>query len=214
MRSISGGGHVVQHDVEILTADETGTLTEFFSHGASDKRGQLKIVSLPDLIDDHPELAAKVGALAIEVIQERLPGWGCVLADGTVVLSREVKRTRARRVVLVPRHLLTINWADSGPGFSWPEGYHATFIPGFGRFIVTASRDCPDLYDCCDHAIGWFDSRSDWKKASTKIVKAWWSKQRDCEIGPWTDLLDPGSLGKAETHALCDAIWPEEANRR
>ncbi len=41
-------------------------------------------------------------------------------------------------------------------------------------------------------------------------MKAWWSKQRDCQIGPWADLLDPGSLGKAEAHALCDAIWPEE----
>jgi hypothetical protein len=116
----------------------------------------------------------------------------------------------ARRVTVVPRHLLTINWADSAPGFSWPEAYHATFIPGFNRYVVTASRDSPEPYECCDHAIGWFDGNTDWKESAKTIVSAWWETHQACDIGPWVDLLEAGSLGEDEVHALGDAIWPLE----
>jgi hypothetical protein len=195
----------------IFTADETAVLTEFFSHAGKRKRGQSGVAALPALIDDHAELAEKVAAIALEVVQERLPQWGATRADGTVVLGRKLKQPPARRVVVAPRHLFTINWADSGPGFSWPEAYHATFIPGFERYIVTASRDSEDLYGCCDHAIGWFDADTDWKEGAKAIVSAWWTVRRDCgSQEAWVELLDTGSLRKSDAHALRDAIWPEE----
>lgn len=200
----------VQDGPGIFTADETAVLTEFFSQAGERKRGQSGVAALPALIDDHAELAAKVAAIALEVVQERLPQWAAARPDGTLVFGREVKRGQARRVVVAPRHLFTINWADSAPGFSWPEAYHATFIPGFGRYVVTASRDGEDLYGCCDHAIGWFDVQTDWRDSAKAIVKTWWAKTLDYDQEPWVDLWDAGSLGEADAYALRDAVWPEE----
>jgi hypothetical protein len=190
----------------IFTAEETAVLTEFFSRAGKRKHGQSGVATLPALIDDHAELAEKVAAIALEVVQQRLPQWGPVYKDGELVYARKLRRTPARRVVVAPRHLFTINWADSGPGFPWPEAYHATFIPGFERYIVTASRDSDDLYGCCDHAIGWFDA----KESAKAIVRAWWAMRRDYEQEPWVDLLNAGSIGKAEAYALCKTVWPEE----
>jgi hypothetical protein len=191
----------------IFTADETAFLTEFFSHGGGSETG---IAALPNLIDDHAELAEKVAALALEVVQERLPQWAATRPDGTVVVSRKVKRGRNRRVVVAPRHLFTINWANSAPGFPWPEAYHATFIPGFGRYVVTASRDGKDLYGCCDHAIGWFDAHTEWKESAKAIVKEWWAKTVDYDQAPWVELWDAASLGEVDAYALREAVWPEE----
>ncbi len=140
----------------------------------------------------------------------RLPQWGPVYRDGDFVYARKLKRVPVRRVVVVPRHLLTINWAYSGPGIPWPEAYHATFIPGFDRYIVTASRDSEDLYGCCDNAIGWFDAHTDWKESAKAIVSAWWAMRRDYGQESWVELLDAGSFGEADAHALREAIWPEE----
>jgi hypothetical protein len=66
--------------------------------------------------------------------------------------------------------LLCINWADSGPGFSWPEAYHITRIPGFDQHIVTASRDSPDAWGCTDHAIGFCDANVPFKEAASEII--------------------------------------------
>ena len=66
------------------------------------------------------------------------------------------------------------------------------------------------MYDCCDHAIGWFDARSDWKESAKKIVKSLVVEAAGLRIRTLGRSPGSGSLGKAETHALRDAIWPEE----
>ena len=73
-----------------------------------------------------------MAAFVLERIQDTLPQWASVKLreneneEADITLAREVKARRARRTVeLVPQYLLTINWADSGPGFSWPVAYHA-----------------------------------------------------------------------------------------
>ena len=199
-----------QHGAEIYTTDEAAVLTEFFSHKGRRTRGQSRLRAVPGLIEEYPELAEKVASIALEVVQARLPQWGAVRQDGTVVLGRKVKQPRARRVVAAPRHMLTINWADSGPGFSWPEAYHATPIPGFDKYVVTASRDSEDAWGCCDHAIGWFDIQSDWKQGARAIIEAWWKWKRGYEQGRWIEIWDSGSLGEADALALREAIWPDE----
>ena len=63
-------------------------------------------------------------------------------------------RHKDARLAFNPQLVCTINWADSGPGYSWPESYHVTYLPGFDRFVMTASRDGPDAWGCVDQAIG------------------------------------------------------------
>ena len=199
-----------QDGAGIYTEDETAALAEFFLHEGRRSPGQSRLRAVPALIEEHPELAEKVAAIALEVVQERLPQWAAVRQDGTVTLARKLKRPRARRVVAAPRHILTINWANSGPGFSWPEAYHATPIPGFDKYVVTASRDSEDMWGCCDHAIGWFDIQSDWKQDATAIIDAWWRWKRDYEQGRWIEIWDGGSLGEADALALRETVWPDE----
>ena len=103
----------VQAGPEIVPADETAVLAEFFSHTGGRKRGRCRAATLPSLIKDHRDWANKVATLALEVVEERLPQWDATNADGTIVFGRKLKRSQARRVVVVPRHLLTINWMDT-----------------------------------------------------------------------------------------------------
>jgi hypothetical protein len=63
-----------------------------------------------------------------EQVERQLPGWSAITDDGEFVTERHFRDVSAiphRKVaVLPPRHLLTINWADSGPGYSWPVAYY------------------------------------------------------------------------------------------
>jgi hypothetical protein len=206
--STTFAGQAVQAGPGIFTVDETAALTKFFAHARRSKQGEHGVAALPALIKDDAELAEKIAAFSLEVVQQRLPQWGPVYKDGELVYARELKPVPARRVVVVPRHLFTINWAYSGPGIPWPEAYHATFIPGFDRYIVTASRDSDDMHRCCDNAIGWFDTNTDWTESAKTIVSAWWAMQQGCGQEGWVDLRNAGSFGAANAHALREAIWP------
>jgi hypothetical protein len=80
-----------------------------------------------------------------------------ILSESITAPARPILDRRAhRKVELSPRHLLTINWADSGPGFSWPVAYYAVYVPGFDRTVVTASGDSPETFGACDVAVGHF----------------------------------------------------------
>jgi hypothetical protein len=193
---------------EVFTAKERATLAEFFNHAG--EPGQPGIAVLPELIEEEDkELAAEVGAIALATVQDRLLNFTTIGPEG-FRSTRKPKVSQLRRVMVVPRYLFMIDWAMSAPGISWPEAYYVTFIPGFDRFVVTASRDSDDLYGCCDHAIGWFGEGVDPKAAALAIVKAWWEMARDCqEHTGWFCFLDAGSVGEDEATALREDVWPE-----
>lgn len=76
-----------------------------------------------------------VARICLESIQNDLPQWA-VLRDGSVELGRPRRRAKRRTRDLSPLHLFTINWGDSGPGFSCRR---ATTSPGCRD---TTSRSC------------------------------------------------------------------------
>ena len=49
-----------------------------------------------------------------------------------------------------------INWAASGPGYSWPESYRLFFIPYPNRYVIVASSASDELSGYSDVAIGHF----------------------------------------------------------
>jgi hypothetical protein len=98
-------------------------------------------------------LDAAVANVVLHRVQRQLPQWAA-LGDGNAVFGRDVRRRRVFTKVKRPKHLFTLNWADSAPGYSWPMAYHATEVPAFGRVVVTASADSPDTFGFCDFAIG------------------------------------------------------------
>jgi len=178
---------------------------------------------LGDLYDDldvpdeaePSQLEIAVAQILLHGSQKRLPQWGCVNGDGKVVQGRKnLQRPQgAEPITLHPQLLLCINWADSGPGFSWPEAYHITRIPGFDQHIVTASRDSPDAWGCTDHAIGFCDAHVRIKEAASEIIIKYWLKQASgWDQARWAYLFDEGIISGKEADAWADEVWgdPEE----
>ena len=161
------------------------------------------------------QLEIAVAQILLHGSQKRLPQWGCVNGDGKVVQGRKnLQRPQgAEPITLHPQLLLCVNWADSGPGFSWPEAYHITRIPGFDKYIFTASRDSPDAWGCTDHAIGFCDANVRIKDAASEIIIRYWLKQASgWDQARWAYIFDEGLISGKEADAWADEVWgdPEE----
>ena len=88
-------------------------------------------------------------------IQGTLPQWASVRGERVYLNRKEHKRHKDARLTFNPQLVCTVNWADSGPGFSWPESYHVTYLPGFDTFVITASRDGPDAWGVLIMPLAW-----------------------------------------------------------
>ena len=166
----------------------------------------------------YSEDDAAVAAIVLERIQETLPQWVSVRLreneneEAVITLAREVKTRQARRTVeLIPQYLLTINWADSGPGFSWPVAYHVTWVPIYDQYIVTQSADSPDAFGYCDFAIGHFSQTKYFASEAGRIIKKNWEWQRDefCQ-DRWSYLFDTGLIHEKTASQLADGVWDNE----
>ena len=155
-----------------------------------------------------------VARLALSGIQSRLPQWGAVDAEGNVTLGRDVPERspgKDRIVSLMPRHLFTINWADTAPGICWPEAYHVCFIPYYDVWVVTGSVDSTDSYAYCDRTIGWFEAERDTAEGAKEIIQGDWQEQKDRGDQPrWEDLFYQGLIGTDEAYLLADEVWPPD----
>ena len=151
-----------------------------------------------------------VAAILLERIQDRLPQWASV-SEGKATLGRNLRdRAADRTVEITPTHLVTINWADSGPGFSWPEAYHVTYVPYYDEYIVTGSVDCTDVYGVTDFALGHFRPGEDIRKASAEIIRTEWQFLTDnYNQYRWVYLFDEALIGQDFADELADTIWEE-----
>ena len=151
-----------------------------------------------------------VAAILLERIQDRLPQWASV-SEGKATLGRNLRdRAADRTVEITPTHLVTINWADSGPGFSWPEAYHVTYVPYYDEYIVTGSVDCTDVYGVTDFALGHFRPGEDIRKASAEIIRTEWQFLTDnYNQYRWAYLFDEALIGQDFADELADTIWEE-----
>lgn len=162
--------------------------------------------------DLYTRLDAWVGAFATRDVQSRLPNWGLVNSDGTLVLARKVDRTRRSKTVTgLSRFLLEINWADSGPGYSWPAVYSVTWLPGFDRHVVTYSADSPDALGYCDFALGHFAHHADAHENRAQvraIIVGDWRRQFELyDQAPWEHLLQAGDVSDAEAMQWRAEAW-------
>jgi hypothetical protein len=108
-------------------------------------------------------------------------------------------------------YLFTLNWADSGPGFSWPEAYFLTWVPQYDRFVVTGSMDCPDALGYCDFALGAFGVDTRLKDGAKRIICGEWASQRDeGDAQRWACLFGTGLISEPEASAWADEVWREE----
>ena len=150
--------------------------------------------------------------IALEEVAERLPN--CGIFDGQRVnltrQQRDEEEIPDRKVAMVPRHLFTVNWADSGPGISWPGAYYTTWIPVYDRYVVTYSADTHEVFGHCDIAIGHFGAEEKLIEGSRRVVTKDWQRQYDeytqCR---WAYLFFEGLLTSEEAEEWADVVWPE-----
>ena len=158
-------------------------------------------------------LQIAVARVLLNPIQASLPQWAAVRESGEVLLNRkEIQRhPQAVRLTLEPQLVCCINWADSGPGYSWPESYHVTYIPGLEKFIVTASRDGADAFGCADHALGWGSAAEGELLVAKRIIQGFWEHQRnEWDQECWAYLFDEGLINETTANSWAEEIWPQD----
>ena len=153
-----------------------------------------------------------VARIVLGAIENRLPQWAAISADGSIAYARKRSNSpthQHRLIATVPQFLFEINWADSGPGFSWPEAYYVTWLPYYDVFVVTASQDSPDVHGYTDEAIGWFGKHKDIAQGSAEIIRdQWWQGQHDeYEQYRWAYLFGTGLIDKSTAYEWADKVW-------
>lgn len=155
--------------------------------------------------DDQDALSNAVARIALGAIQGRLPQWALVNAKDQVVLGRETFDRPERMAELLPKFVLEIDWASSGPGMNWPEAYYATWLPSFDTTVITASVDSAGSYGYTDIAIGHCKGK-DLKACALNVLERWWSRRRD----GWEECWNAGLVSVDEAFNLAANLWPDE----
>jgi hypothetical protein len=160
--------------------------------------------------------AAAVAAIMLTRIQHRLSNWTVARSNAGGELEIEHGRPlrdppAGRTVELMPQHLFTINWADSGPGFSWPKAYYVTWLPQYERHIVTSSSDSDEVLGYCDFALGSFPKTDRVPEKVSEVIMADWIRQgEEGEPTRWEHFLKAGLIDEAQANAMADRMWPPE----
>ena len=166
-----------------------------------------------DSCDGYRYLEAAVAAILLRSIERGLPNWGGWSPETGVMLARKRRpRTDSRRLHLVSQRLFTINWASSGPGFSWPHQYTLTWVPLYERYVVTVSADSPEgLCGYTDLALGSFGASEDVEKCVRAIVVGDWRGQYlEWNQAQWTDIEETGLISTETLMRWAGEIWGEE----
>ena len=205
-------------DEHAIIADWLGLKPRYEATDLPSAMDALKKLEFEGRASGYGEEDAAVASIVLERIQHTLPQWASVKLreneneESVITLAREIKERHARRTVeLVPQYLLTINWADSGPGFSWPVAYHVTWVPIYDEYIVTQSADSPDAFGYCDFAIGHFPKTNDFVTAAANEIKGDWEWQRDqfCQAR-WAYLFGSGLIDEDTAIRHREEIWDDE----
>jgi hypothetical protein len=178
-----------------MTESTTPTRPEFATFFALDE-------STPE---QNLELRNAVAAWLLAPVQKTLPKCG-IFHDGEYEMTRKPIARSWGTVVPLPQNLFMINWADSGPGISWPEDYHVACVPEFERMVVTASMDSTDLWGVTDIAIGSFPAGEDLKSGAGRVIRAWWSIGEGQD--PWACVWREGLISLETAGRWRDEVWP------
>ena len=187
---------------EICSADATRDRVAI-----KDSGGRLRLLDGDAQEDNGLAVSNAVARLLLSNVQEYLPQWSC-FGGKDAVFGREYAPRRASSVEVLSRFQFEINWADSGPGFSWPESYYSTLLPIFNLYIVTASQDSPDTHGYTDEAIGCFRSDVPHEQGVHDIVVGWWRREaRGSDQYRWQNLFYTGAIDESTAESWADEVW-------
>lgn len=213
--------------VVLFTEDEHLVLGRWFeerttrrscTHGEEMDRA-LDALGVPDACHNDDVLGRveiAVARILLEADEQLLPNWYCWDEDGEEHSARSYRGPEERprrKVALRSQHILTINWADGGPGMSWPESYRLIWVPGYERWVVTVSCDFHPNPGCEDAALGTFEAGADGLEAPIgEILRHHWELTAGYDQPAWAYLFTEGLVSEATALAWRDAVWPEPSD--
>lgn len=206
--------------VDLFSPDEHAVLAQWFGVDPPSCAKDIVVAEAARRLGFEEEpghyrlIDAVVAFIVLERVEKDLPQWAAFDRDWNLIEARKYRDEATvpdRTVLMVPRYLFTLNWADSGPGFSWPEAYFVTWVPQYDRFVVTGSWDCPDALGYCDFALGAFGADTRLKDGAKRIICRNWADQRDQgDAQRWACLFGTGLISEPEASAWADEVWREE----
>jgi hypothetical protein len=157
--------------------------------------------------DQEQAIRNAVARIALSRIQTSLPQFAVCCPD-KIEFAREIAPSRSRLVELLPRHLFTIDWAMTAPGVSWPEAYYLTWLPGVERWVVTASRDSPEVGGYCDTTLGHFGAQPDPVDGAGQVIGGHWCDlMTEYDQQHWEVFFEAGMVDRATAMAWADEVW-------
>jgi hypothetical protein len=157
--------------------------------------------------DDAKATANAVARIALARVQRSLPQFA-IVGPEHIEFGRDVTAAPSRPVEMVSHHLFTIDWAMSAPGISWPEAYYLTWLPGVDQWLVTSSRDTPEVGGYCDLAMGYFGPDKEPLEGAGMIIGGYWSDQYlDYDQPRWEVFFEAGLITFEMANEWADEIW-------
>ena len=162
--------------------------------GSLDYEEAISEAGLPDACEDDHALGA--AAVILRGIQRRLPQWGGY--DGTQGrLARNANQSSGGALQLAPTLVCVVNWATSGPSYSWPIAYHLTYLPAFDVEVLTASADIPELFGgMCDIAIASRQPAANRRHLAIEMIAECWEDQIATFGSDWEDVVTSGLVDR------------------
>jgi hypothetical protein len=157
--------------------------------------------------DQNKAIANAVARIALARVQKSLPQFA-ICGPDSIEFGRDITSPPSRPVEVMARHLFTIDWAMTAPGVSWPEAYFLTWLPGIDQWLVTSSRDTPEVGGYCDLALGYFDSEKAPLEGAGLIIGGYWSDQFiDYDQPRWELFFEAGLVSHEMAGEWADEIW-------
>ena len=155
----------------------------------------------------HYEVANAVARIVLSSVQHDLPQWAAIYSDKTL-FGRDAFDKHKGKVSVLPQFVFEINWATSGPGYSWPVDYYVGFLPYYDVYVVTESADSPDAFGYTDRAIGYFKPDENILAGCERIITQDWKNQCDeYDQQQWEELWNTGILNSDTIIRMADSVW-------
>ena len=142
---------------------------------------------------DYRAIDNAVARIALAPVRKNLPIWGGLGKDGAFH-SRQSENESIlpeRGYRSDPVHVLSINWASSGPSYSWPLKYYISWIPYYERYVVTVSYDSPEVEGYLDLAIGDLSEGASVEKELKSVIVRHWDRD-SMYLQGWEGVIDSG----------------------
>lgn len=140
-------------------------------------------------------------------VEDTLPVFTTV-DRGVTIVTRKKRTPRSSCVRAVPIFMLEVNWANSAPGISWPEAYHVVWLPGFDCWVLTSSRDTPELDGYCDRVLCHFGQCDDPVAEAGSRIQAYWQRLKNAYgQARWVRLLNTGRIAQSDAARMAGTVW-------